>query len=49
MDELTYSILEETREDNFILKIDPRVMERKQIETTKKIIEFAQTLSKCEI
>ncbi|MCB2359167.1 hypothetical protein [Clostridium estertheticum] len=49
MNELIYSILEETTEDNFNLKLDLMAMERKQIETLNKIIEFVQILSKCEI
>ncbi|MBU3099896.1 MULTISPECIES: hypothetical protein [Clostridium] len=49
MDELIYSILEETRENNFNLKLNPMVMGRKQIETPNKIINFLQTLSKCVI
>ncbi|MBU3075230.1 hypothetical protein [Clostridium estertheticum] len=49
MNELIYSILEETIENNFNLKLDPMVMGRKQIETPNKIIEFVQILSKCEI
>ncbi|MBW9172658.1 hypothetical protein [Clostridium estertheticum] len=49
MNELIYSILEETTEDNFNLKLDPMVMGRKEIETPNKIIEFVENLSKCEI
>lgn len=49
MDELIYSTLEETTEDNFNLKLDPLVMGRKQIETLHEIFEFVQILSKCEI
>ncbi|MBX4263285.1 hypothetical protein [Clostridium estertheticum] len=49
MNELIYSILEETTEDNFNLKLDPKVMGRKEIEAPNKIIEFVQILSKCEI
>jgi len=42
-------------EDNFNFKLDPAVMERKQIETPNKIIEFLQnmqdhkTLSNCKM
>ncbi|MBX4261160.1 hypothetical protein KTC96_07895 [Clostridium estertheticum] len=49
MNELIYSILEETTEYNFNLKLDSMIMGRKQIETPNKIIEFVQILSKCEI
>ncbi|HEY8891884.1 MAG TPA: D-alanine--poly(phosphoribitol) ligase subunit DltC [Clostridium sp.] len=31
-------------EDNFNFKLDPAVMERKQIETPNKIIEFLQNM-----
>ncbi|MCB2308506.1 phosphopantetheine-binding protein [Clostridium estertheticum] len=32
-------------EDNFSVKLDPALMERKQIETPNKIIEYLQTRS----
>ncbi|MBU3177814.1 D-alanine--poly(phosphoribitol) ligase subunit 2 [Clostridium estertheticum] len=36
-------------EDNFSVKLDPALMERKQIETPNKIIEFLKTRSDCKI
>jgi len=36
-------------EDNFNVKLDPAIMERTQIETPNKIIEYLQTLSNSKI
>ncbi|MBU3099919.1 MULTISPECIES: phosphopantetheine-binding protein [Clostridium] len=36
-------------EDNFNVKLDPALMERKQIETPNKIMEYLQTRSDCKI